>query len=137
MRWKRNGSFDFAEGLDSCVGAKANVPFVRWQFIFSLSLCSINSLSFCRLFLSFYNERQRLRLYAVRDCGLLACPPTPKFERGRMLELPLKPLLHIAFVTAWCSVFQSCKPLSLFSFRVVVILLFCLCLLVCLRFLFF
>jgi hypothetical protein len=39
-----------------------------------------------------------------------------------MLELPLKPLLHIAFVTAWCSVFQSCKPLSLLSFRVIVIL---------------
>jgi len=37
-------------------------------------------------------------LYAVRDCGLLFCPSTPKFERGRMLELPLKPLLHIAFV---------------------------------------
>ena len=43
--------------------------------------------------------------------------------RGRMFELPLKPLLHIAFVTAWCSVFQSCKPLSLFSFRVIFILL--------------
>jgi len=25
-----NGSFDFAEGLASCVGAKANVPFVGW-----------------------------------------------------------------------------------------------------------
>ena len=47
-----------------------------------------------------------MRLYAVRDCGLLSCPPTPKFERGRMLELPLKPLLYIAFVTAWCSLFS-------------------------------
>jgi len=27
----KNGSFDFAEGLASCVGAKANVPFVGWQ----------------------------------------------------------------------------------------------------------
>jgi hypothetical protein len=43
--------------------------------------------------------------------------------RGKMLDLPLKPLLHIAFVTAWCSVFLSCKPLSLFSFRIIVILL--------------
>ena len=25
----RNGSLDFAEGLALCVGAKANVPFVR------------------------------------------------------------------------------------------------------------
>jgi hypothetical protein len=39
-----------------------------------------------------------MRLYAVRDCGLLTCLPTPKFERGRMLELPLKPLLYTAFV---------------------------------------
>jgi hypothetical protein len=30
-RWLKNGSFDFAEGLASCVGAKANVPFVGWQ----------------------------------------------------------------------------------------------------------
>lgn len=48
---------------------------------------------------------QRLRLYAVRYCGLLICPPTQKFERGRMLELPLKPLLNIAFVNGLCFVF--------------------------------
>ncbi len=47
---------------------------------------------------SFKNEPQRLRLYAVRDSGLLSYPPTPMFERGRMLELPLKPLLNIAVV---------------------------------------
>ena len=58
------------------------------------------------LFNAPFNCAQRLRLYAVRDCGLQTCPPTPKFERGRMLELPLKPLLHIAFVTAWCSLFS-------------------------------
>jgi len=28
-RWLKNGSFDFAEVLALCVGAKANVPFVR------------------------------------------------------------------------------------------------------------
>ena len=27
----KNGSFDFAEALASCVGAKTNVPFVHWQ----------------------------------------------------------------------------------------------------------
>ena len=48
---------------------------------------------------------QRLRLYAVRDCGLLSCPLAPKFERGRTLELPLEPLLHIAFVRAMCIIF--------------------------------
>jgi len=31
VRWLKNGSFDFAEGLALCVGAKANVPFVGWQ----------------------------------------------------------------------------------------------------------
>jgi hypothetical protein len=35
----------------------------------------------------------RLRLYAVSDCGVQTCPLTQNFERGRMLELPLKPLL--------------------------------------------
>lgn len=30
---------------------------------------------------------QRLRLYAVRVCGLLLCPQAPKFEQGRMLEI--------------------------------------------------
>jgi hypothetical protein len=28
---ERNGSFDFAEEMASCVGAKANVPFVGKQ----------------------------------------------------------------------------------------------------------
>jgi len=31
VRWLKNGSFAFAEGLVCAVGAKANVPFVRWQ----------------------------------------------------------------------------------------------------------
>jgi hypothetical protein len=34
--------------------------------------------------------------------------------------------LKVLIITAWCSVLQSCKPLSLFSFRVIVILLSCL-----------
>jgi len=41
---------------------------------------------------------QRLRLGAVINCLLLSFPRTPKFERGRMLELPLKPLWHKHFV---------------------------------------
>jgi hypothetical protein len=45
-----------------------------------------------------YNERQRSSVAAVRDCGLLSCQATPNFERGRMLELPLKPLLLLHFV---------------------------------------
>ena len=71
----------------------------KW-FTFSVFL----SVIFCRVVV-FYACTQRLRLYAVRDCGQLSCPPTPNFERGRMLELPLKPLLHIAFVRAMCIIF--------------------------------
>ncbi len=33
-RWLKNGSFDFAEGLDLCVGAKAIVSFVRLAVYF-------------------------------------------------------------------------------------------------------
>lgn len=29
----------------------------------------------------------------VADCGLFSCPTIPMFERGRILELALKPLL--------------------------------------------
>jgi len=56
----KNGSFDFAEGLIMCIGAKANVPFVRWVFIFSFSLCSKNFFVIISyVSLSFSNERQR------------------------------------------------------------------------------
>ncbi len=41
---------------------------------------------------------ERLSVAAVRDFGLRSCQATPKFERGRMLELPLKPLLLLHFV---------------------------------------
>jgi len=37
----------------------------------------------------------------VVDCGLLSCPLTPKFERCRMLELPLKPKCFIPLVRGW------------------------------------
>jgi len=36
VRWLRNGSFDFAEGLASCAGAKANEPFVGLQLNFKI-----------------------------------------------------------------------------------------------------
>ena len=44
------------------------------------------------------NGLQRSGVSAVRDCGLQTCPPPQKIERGRMLELPLKPLLLLHFV---------------------------------------
>jgi len=46
----------------------------------------------------FLHEAQRLSVAAVRDCGLLSCLNILKFEQGRMLELPLKPLLLLHFV---------------------------------------
>lgn len=51
---------------------------------------------------------------AVRDCELLSCPPTSKFEQGRMLELPLKPKLLLHFVMGMVFIFS---PLSVI-FRV-------------------
>jgi hypothetical protein len=45
------------------------------------------------------NVAQRLSVAAVRECEQLSCQPTPKFKRGTMLELPLKPLLLLHFVT--------------------------------------
>jgi hypothetical protein len=43
--------------------------------------------------------------------------------RAEKLDNPMTAKCFIYDVTAWCSVFQSCKPLSLFSFRVIFILL--------------
>jgi len=37
----------------------------------------------------------------VIGSGILSCPPALNFEQGRTLELPLKPLLHIAFITIY------------------------------------
>jgi len=52
----------------------------------------------CSSFASFGFERWLVGLANVLQCGwgffLL-------FLRGRMLEIPLKPLLHIAFVGHW------------------------------------
>jgi hypothetical protein len=47
----------------------------------------------------------RSSVCAVRDCGVLSCPPTRKFERATMLELPLKPLWHIHFVSVSLFIF--------------------------------
>ena len=41
--------------------------------------------------------------------------------RGALRWLTTDGAIHS--ITAWCSVFQSCKSLSIFSFRVIVILL--------------
>jgi len=49
---------------------------------------------------------QRLRLYAVRDCGAVTYPPTQNLMRATMFELPLKLLLHIAFVSRSVFIFS-------------------------------
>lgn len=41
---------------------------------------------------------QRLSVAVVRDCGLFPWPLTQIFMRGRMFDLPLKPLLLLHFV---------------------------------------
>jgi len=48
---------------------------------------------------------QRLSVCAVRDCGVVSCPPTLKFERATTLEYPLKPLWHIHFVSVSLFIF--------------------------------
>jgi hypothetical protein len=44
-----------------------------------------------------------------------------KFIRSTALQISTFRPFDFAFVSAWCSVFKSCKLLSLFSFRVFVI----------------
>ena len=39
MRWLKNGSLAFAEGLACAVGAKANVPFAGWHKIELKKMC--------------------------------------------------------------------------------------------------
>jgi hypothetical protein len=46
VRWLKNGSLAFAEGLACAVGAKANVPFAGWLFLLCL-YAAIFSLSYC------------------------------------------------------------------------------------------
>jgi hypothetical protein len=55
----RNGSFDFADGLASCVGAKANVPFVRWLKIELKKMCG--------------GENKKYRRVG-NECRLILCP---------------------------------------------------------------
>lgn len=55
-------------------------------------------------------QPKRSNVCAVRVYGAVSFPPTRKFVRARMLEYPLKPLWHIAFVCAFvlylCSLFN-------------------------------
>lgn len=54
----KNGSLAFACGLACAVGAKANVPFVRWHKI-------------TRLFnFSFSGARESLRLFELKKCAV-------------------------------------------------------------------
>lgn len=55
----------------------------------------------------------RSRLYTVMDCRLLSWPLTPKFKRGRKLELPMKPLLLLNFVKGWRSILSVLKSICL------------------------
>lgn len=54
------------------------------------------------------NGTQRSSVCAVRDCGVVSCPPTRKFERATTLEYPLKPLWHIHFVSGLWLIFNLC-----------------------------
>ena len=96
VRRQNEGSFG-CEAVARAFG-QPNVPECAVGFHFLCLYAAKILFSFCRLFLSFYNERQRLSVAAVRDCGLQNCQTTTKFERGRMFKLPPKPLLLLHFV---------------------------------------
>ena len=79
---------------------------------------------------------QTIRIW--RLCGSVHSRTSTKWMREQNLPNARQPANERTCVTAWCSVFQSCKPLSLFIFRVSVISLFCLSESACLpAFLFF
>jgi hypothetical protein len=72
-----------------------NLPFFRRFFlIYFVKILKNRSGIFF-----FPTESQRLSVAAVGDCGLFICRNTQKFERGRMLDLPMKPLLLLHFVS--------------------------------------
>lgn len=51
------------------------------------------------------NYRQRLRLYAVMDCGLRSCPVAPKFERGQNAWITTETLIAYSLCVrpAWAA----------------------------------
>ncbi len=85
-----------------------NTPRTRREVIKASRVSGIDNASISQLL---GDMIQRLSVAAVRDCGLLPCRNTPKFERDRMLKLPLKPLLLLHFVTNRPSFFSSDIPL--------------------------
>jgi hypothetical protein len=59
VRWLKNGSLAFAEGLACVLGAKANVPFAGWHKIELKKMCG--------------GENKKYRRVS-NECGLTRCP---------------------------------------------------------------
>lgn len=106
-------------GLNNFLVAKVLFLFHLFKFCMSnlLYICIkiVFKLKILFYFLLFY---WRFFFSITVDCtnnkglgGVLCCQATPKFERGRMLDLPLKPLLLLHFV---CGVFL-CHSVTLSS----------------------
>jgi len=71
VRWLKNGSLVFAEGLACAVGEKANVPFAGWHKIELKKMCGRENKKYTR----FGNE-----------CRLSCCP----FEIWSVCWSPVK-----------------------------------------------
>jgi len=81
VRRKNEGSFG-CEAVARVLG-QPNVPECGRGFLYLLSLCSKNSFMFLSVVWSFYNERQRPRLWARAVCGRIRCRTATRRMRAQ------------------------------------------------------
>ena len=93
VRRQNEGSFG-CEAVARAFG-QPNVPECAVGFHFLCLYAAKISLSFCRMFLSFYNERQRTELYAVADCGRFSCRAAPPLLRATRLVVSTETAIDI------------------------------------------
>jgi hypothetical protein len=99
VRWLKNGSLAFAEGLACAVGAKANVPFAGWHKIELKKMCG--------------GENKKYRRVG-NECRLTRCPFVISFL---CLWSPVK-MVYFFLVLVVCLLLSG-RPLHLLpTFRV-------------------
>ena len=95
---QNEGSFG-CEAVARALG-QPNVPECAVGFLFLCLYAAKILLSFCRLFLSFYNERQRLAVWLVADFEALSCQVTTTFDTGCAARILTAPAINY---TACCA----------------------------------
>jgi len=93
VRWLKNGSLAFAEGLACAVGAKANVPFAGWHKIELKKMCG--------------GENKKYRSIG-NECRLTRCPFVISFL---CLWSPVKMVYFFLFMSV--VLLLSCRLLRL------------------------